>query len=174
MTAIIAKISAALALLAVLFFAEQYIEGRGYDRAVAENEAAINKQKVAAVGLLLSETQRANKAERALQTFKNNQEQKDAANQKTIADLSDRLRRLADPVGRLRDPNAPGCGRGGDSTPSAATSASGDRSADQPEAGGLLSAELGGLLQRITREADDINAAYASCRADVYAVRSKP
>lgn len=174
MTSIIAKIAAALALLTMLFFAEQYIEGRGYDRAVAENEAAINKQKVAAVGLLLSEIQRANKAERALQAFKNNQEQKDATNQKTIADLSERLRRLADPVGRLRDPNAPGCGNGGGSPPGEVAPAPGDRPADQPEAGGLLSAELGGLLQRITREADDINAAYASCRADAFAVRSKP
>ena len=35
----------------------------------------------------------------------------------------------------------------------------------------LLNA-LTGLFQRLTREADDINAAYASCRADAWAVRA--
>lgn len=171
MSMTLAKIAAALVLLAALFFGEQYIEGRGYARAVAENEAAINKQKVAAVGLLLSETQRANAIERRLQNLKNIQEQKDATHQKTVADLSERLRSLSGPAGRLRDPNAPGCGRGGGGTAGEATAPPGDRPTDQPEAGGLLSADLSGLLQRLTREADEINSAYLSCRADAFAVR---
>lgn len=171
MSAVLFRIVAVMALLAVLIFGQQYIEGRGYARAVAENESAINQQKVAAEGLLLSETQRANATERKLQNLKNIQEQKDAAHQKTVADLSERLRSLADPAGRLHDPNAAGCGRGGGGTPSEAATAPSDRPADGAEAGGLLSADLSGLLQRLTREADEVNSAYLSCRADAFAVR---
>ena len=48
MTDILIKISAVLALLVILFTAEQYIEGRGYDRATAEHDVALSKQKAQA------------------------------------------------------------------------------------------------------------------------------
>lgn len=174
MTDILIKIAAVVALLAVLFFGEQYIEGRGYDRAKAEDTASINKQKAEAADKLAAEIQKTRTAETALQTFKNDQELKDATHQKTVASLSDRLRALSDPSGRLRDPHAGGCRPSGGGTPSEAAPTPGDRPADPAEASGLLSAELGGLLQRLAREADDINIAYASCRADAYAVRGAP
>lgn len=44
MTSILIKFAAVLAILAVLFFGEQYIEGRGYDRAKAEDQAAQEKK----------------------------------------------------------------------------------------------------------------------------------
>ncbi len=174
MTDILFKVAAFVALMAALFVGEQYIEGLGYDRARAEHNAAIEKVKRKAADTLASETNKTRTAEQALQDFKNTQELQDATHQKTVADLSSRLRTLAGAPRRLRDPHAAGCGPSGSGTPSEAAPAPGGRTADPAEAGGLLSAELGGLLQRLTFEADTINVAYASCRADAYAVRSPP
>ena len=174
MTDILIKIAAVVALLVLLFFGEQYIEGRGFERARAEDNAAIEKVKREAADTLASETNKTRIAERALQDFKNTQELQDATHQKTVADLSSRLRTLAGASGRLRDPHAPGCGAGSGGTASEAAPAPGGRPADPAEAGGLLSPDLSGLLQRLTAEADTINVAYASCRADAYAVRGAP
>jgi hypothetical protein len=174
MGTLLMRIAAIAALLVILYTGEQYIEQRGADRQLAVDMAAINQQKAEAAALLANWTAKVHQVEQGFQELTNAQNIKDFDHEKTVADLSDRLRRIAGPAGRLRDPHAAGCGAGGSSTPSAAASAPGDRPADQPEAGGLLSADLSGLLQRITREADDINAAYASCRADAYAVRSRP
>jgi hypothetical protein len=165
------RLALALALLAGLFFSEQYIEGLGYSRAQAEATAAINQQKETAATLLATETDKARAAESALQAAKNNQEVQDAAHQKTVAGLSARLRKLAGPAGRLRDPNAAGCGCGGGGATGPTTPAPGDRADDSAQSAGLLSAELTELLQRLAREADDINAAYSSCRGDAFAVR---
>lgn len=174
MTDILIKIAAVVALLAVLFFGEQYIEGRGFERAKAEDQAATNKLKAEAAALLASETSKVRTSEQALQASTDSQNLKDRDHEKTVADLSDRLRRAAGPAGRLRDPHATGCGAGSSGTQGEAPSAPGDRPADSSQTGGLLSADLTGLLQRLTREADDVNAAYASCRADAYTVRSQP
>jgi hypothetical protein len=177
MTNILIKIAAVVALLVVLFVGEQYIERRGYDRAMSEAQAQIEGSKRAAADRLALEIHKTRRAEEALQTAKNTQELKDANHHKTVESLSDRLRALAHSSGRLRDPysvQAAGCGAGGGGSQGQPPTAPGDRSSDPTEAGGLLSAELGGLLQRLTREADDINVAYASCRADAYAVRGNP
>ncbi|MDP3652026.1 MAG: hypothetical protein Q8R67_10120 [Rhodoferax sp.] len=162
-----------ISLLVLLFLGEQYIEGRGYDRAKAEDRASIEKVKREAANTLAGEIQKTRKAEQALQAITNTQDLKDANHAKTVADLSDRLRRIAGPAGRLRDPHATGCGSGGSSTPGADPGAPGDRPADGAEASGLLSAELSGLLRGRLREADEINTAYISCRADVYTVRAQ-
>lgn len=171
MTDILIKIAAILALLTLLWFGEQAIEGRGYDRARAEDNAELAKQKAQAAATLATETSKTRATEQALQTKTNQQETQDAVHQKTVAALSDRLHHAAGPAGRLRDPNAAGCGAGGGSTPGAAASAPGDRADDSAEAGGLFSAGATELFQRLTREADDINDAYASCRADALSVR---
>lgn len=174
MTDILIKIGAVLAVLVLLFLGEQYIERRGYDRAMSEAQAQIEGSKRAAADRLALEIQKTRKAEQVLQTFKNDQELKDAKHQQTVATLTDRLRGLADSAGRLRDPNAGRCGPGGGSPQAEPPRAPGDRPDDPAEAGGLLSAQLSGLLQQLTREADDINVAYASCRADAYAIRAAP
>lgn len=170
---ITAKLIAALALLSALFFGEQYIEGLGYSRAVAECAVRIEAQKTAATQMLAEETAKTRAAEKTLQEKINQQEIKDEKNQKTVAALSGRLRVLAGPAGRLRDPNASstGCGGGGGGTTGAIATADGGGAADPAETGGLLSADLSGLLQRLIREADDINAAYISCRVDTSSVR---
>jgi len=172
MTDILIKLGVVLALLVALFFGERYIEGRGADRQLAIDTAAITKQKAEAVATLASETDKVHRAEQALQDFKNHQELQDADHKKTVADLSDRLRRIAGPAGRLRDPNAAGCGGSSGGAKGSDPAAAGDRPADPAQAGGLLSAELSGLLAGLTKEADDINIAYASCRADAFAIRA--
>lgn len=166
-----AKLAIAAALVLALLLGLRQVDQRGYDRAMAEAAAATNALKAQAAATLASETAKARTAEQALQALKSTQELHDADHQKTVADLSDRLRRLADPAGRLRDPHAAGCGGSSSSAPGAAASAAGDRADDKPEAGGLLSVPLTELLGRIVREADTINIAYASCRSDAYAVR---
>ena len=162
-----------LALLLALLLALRQVDQRGYDRAMAEATAATNALKAQAAATLASETAKTRSAEQALQASKNTQELQDAAHQNTVADLSGRLRRLAGPAGRLRDPHAVGCGGDSGGAPGAAATTPGDRADNNPEASGLLSAGLSGLLQRLQLEADTINIAYTSCRADAYAVRQQ-
>lgn len=145
----------------------------GDARATARWTRAIEDQKTKAAKVLAVEVAKVAAVERTLKDAKNKQEIQDAAHQKTVAGLSARLRGLAGPAGRLRDPNAAGCGGGGSGAADPATPAPGDRADDYTKAGGLLSAQLSGLLQRLIREADDINNAFASCRADAFAVRSE-
>jgi hypothetical protein len=171
MTSILIKIGAVLALLAALFFAEQYIEGLGYSRARAEDQEAAETLKAQAAATLATETEKTRNAEQALQTLTNAQNLKDADHEKIVADLSSRLRVAAGPAGRLRDPHAVGCGAGGGGTQSATASPANDSAADGAQTGGVLSKQLTELLQQLTASADTINVAYASCRADAYAVR---
>ena len=56
MTDILVKIAAVFALLAALYFGEQYIEGRGYDRARAEDTSATNQLKAQQATELAIET----------------------------------------------------------------------------------------------------------------------
>jgi hypothetical protein len=142
----------------------QHRYSQGEAAATERALTAISMLKAEASKALAAETAKTRQAEQALNDFKNSQELKDAQSVKTIADLADRLRRSAGAVGRLRDPNAAGCGagRGGPASDAAAAAPAGP--ADGAEVGGLLSAELSGLLQQLTVEADQINAAYASCR----------
>lgn len=147
----------------------------GEQRATARYELALSNQKAAAADLLAAETARANEAERRARELLAEQEKRDAKNVNTVAGLQARLRALAGPAGQLRDPNAQpgrGCGSGGAIGAPAADP--GSRPPDKSEAGGLLSAELSGLLQRLTFEADAINVAYASCRSTLTAERLPP
>ncbi|PQA78675.1 hypothetical protein [Rhodoferax sp. TS-BS-61-7] len=169
-----AKVAILLGLLLALMFGVRAIDQRGYQRAKAEATAALKEQQRQAERLLASETAKARAAEQALRDFKTNQEKQDAKNQSTVADLSSRLRQLAGSAGRLRDPNAHGCGRGSGGPTGEVATAPGSGAADPAEAAGLLSVPLTELLQRALRESDDINVAYASCRADTYAVRAEP
>lgn len=143
----------------------------GEARANARWQQATDKLKTEARAKLAAETAKADKATDELRKFKDAQELKDAQARKTVADLRQRL--AAVPGGRLRDPNAPGCGSGG-SDPQAKDSPGTQHSdPDGTQAGGLLSAELTGLLQRLQSEADEINIAYAACRPDARALRQQ-
>jgi hypothetical protein len=168
---LIAVLLSVLALGAAFFGYGHYRDAEGVRVTTSTFEASISRQKAEAATTLASETDKALQAERALSHLKNLQELQDADHQKTVAGLSARLRDLAGSAGRLRDPNAAGCRPGGSGSPyqlAAAPCAGSDNAA---EAGGLLSGRLTELLQRLTSEADDINDAYASCRADAFTVR---
>jgi len=161
-----------VAMLVCLFAGVKAIDQRGYDRAKSEATEALQAQKREADQMLAAETAKTRAVEESLRAFKLNQDNKDAQAQSTVADLSLRLRQLtAGTAGRLRDPNAPGCGGSGSGTQAEASTTARSGPEDRAEAGGLLSAELSELLQRQAAEADSINAAYASCRADAFTVR---
>jgi hypothetical protein len=171
--------AALLAILLALIAALQY--GRHqYAAGVATTtdhyEAAIARQKAQAAELLAAETAKVLARESELQDIRQKQELQDAQHQQTTNALADRLRRLGGPAGRLRDPNAtsPGCGRGGAGAPDAAPAGPPDRAADRADAGGLLSAELSALLRERLSQADQINLAYASCRADLLRRAARP
>jgi len=146
-------------------------QGIGEARATGKYNTLIEAQKKEAAIVLAGETARVVSAERALQDFKNRQEVKDAGNKKTVDTLSARLRDLA-VNGRLRDPHA-GRGSGGGGASGAVASGTGNRPDNGAETPGLLSAELSGFLGQRLKEADEINNAYISCRADAEAVRSR-
>ena len=161
---------AAAAVLALLvlsygFWADHIGDER--EAAVRAKYTAASDQQKAKAGLLLrAETERANAATARLIELKTEQEKHDAENKNTIADLAVRLRAAAGPVARLRDPNAARCGGGGGRAPTADPARAGSSAADPTETGGLFSAGATELFQRLTREADEINVAYVSCRPD--------
>lgn len=176
MNLLIAKILGAVALLAALAFGVNsfldYEQGIGDARATARFEKALDKQKGEAAATLAQETAKASAAEKKLNDFKNQQEVKDAAAAKANLDQANRLRDLAGPIGRLRDPYAPtGCGGCREDSEGESAAAANAGAKHPPQAGGLLSGQLTALLLELTASADAINAAYASCRADAYSVR---
>lgn len=144
------------------------LEGR--TEAIEEMRVKIDAQKAEAAALFKAEQDKATAAERQLRAFKDEQEVKDVGARKRVDELSARLRA----AGRLRDPNAPtdsGCGPSRSGPESAVAAAAGAGRDDRAETGGLLSVQLSDLLQRLLREADEVNNAYASCRPYVQRVR---
>jgi hypothetical protein len=167
----------------VLALAHGWFVGVERDHAVSAKNAAVGmyealtakvvRQKLEAQKLLAELTTRAQQAESALLEFRRNQQKVDDANKAIIADQARRLRDAAAAHGgQLRDPNAGrGCGGPGPEGQGAAGAASG--AGDAAQGGGLLSAQLSGLLIRLTGESDTINRAYASCRADTLNLRDQ-
>ena len=176
------RIAVLLALVLVVLAAGWWIhvksDSAGYLRAEDHYTKAIQRQQIEAANTLAAEIEKTRRAEKALANAKNQQDLKDANHQKTVADLSDRLRTLAGPAGRLRDPHATAtataCVQGSGNPPTDPATPAHPGAADSTDASGLLSAQLSGLLRRLTAEADAINNAYASCRPDAYTVRQAP
>ncbi len=160
---------AALIAAMLLYGHRQY--SLGVSHTTDKYEAALKKQKADASELLSSETAKVLSITQALQIATQKQELQDAKNQSTINALADRLRAAAGPSGRLLDPNA-GCGCNSGGPASEVASAAGDRADNNPQAGGLLSKQLSGLLLKLTDEADEVNNAYIACRSDAYTVRN--
>jgi hypothetical protein len=160
--------------VAGLYALERHIEQRGYDRAADHYTAEINRLKADAAIKLAAEIKKTRAAEQSLATAKNNQELKDATHQKTIAHLADRLRTVAGPAGRLRDPNAAQCGGGGGGSQGDPAPAAVAGPTDRAQTDGLLSEQLTQFLFEQAASADELNNAYISCRADAYTVRAQP
>lgn len=133
---------------------------------------AVKQQKAQASAELTELTAQRDAAQTALNDAHRGQEIRDETAKKTIAQQATRLAALAR-AGRLRDPNAASarCGDGGGGAQGDAAASAPAGAGHPAEAGGLLSVQLSGLLQRLTREADAINAAYASCRPDALTIR---
>jgi hypothetical protein len=130
------------------------------------HQLAIARQKADAAATLVHETTEVMRLERALAHMSDKLEEK-AHEQRTIA--AGYEKRLAAAAagngGRLRDPNAAGCGRDSGGTPTEAAGAAGGGAPDAAGAGGLISVQLSDLLRDRLRRADAINIAYAACRA---------
>ncbi len=162
-------LSALLAGVLVVILAIGGASWKAYDAGEAHQAsldgAALQKQKDEAARTLLAETNRANAAERKMASNVHDAEVKSELDSHAIDDLAGKLRVASGSNNRLRDPNArPGsCGSGPQGAYPVAT---GNRQLDGTETPGLLSTELTGLLQRVTREADDINNAYTACRGE--------
>jgi hypothetical protein len=104
---------------------------------------------------LAAEVQKVRELEKKLADASIRQEKTDAKNKTIVADLS---RDLADQ--RLLDPFARGC------EPKAEATGNPPSGEGHPtQAGRPLSAEFERFLKQQARDADDINIAYASCRA---------
>lgn len=161
------------ALVGAATWATKALEARGEARATAKYEVALAKQREDAQKELDAEKAKTLRTESLLKEAKLTQEKKDVENAQVISKQKRDLAYLAGTAGRLFDPNYKGAGcREGSEDPSRQV-AGGARTGgeDGAEAGGLLSPELSQLLQQRAEEADNINAAYASCRADALKVR---
>lgn len=147
-------------------------ERAGYAQAESVYRLKLARQTADAQQRLIAEQDLVRETERALRAARAQQEVKDATNQKELAALSNQLRALLNDAGQLRDPNAAPerCGGAAPGQPAAVASGSAD---DGAQTGGLLSPQLTGLLQRLTEEADAINVAYISCRADAIAQQAQ-
>jgi len=144
----------------------------GEARADAAWTAKVKIQKAEAVLLLDTERTKVAQAERTLRDFKDKQEIQDGKNRTKVVGLEHRLRAAAAVnAGRLRDPHAERCRSGGDGPQSPVTASPGNSAVNPPEGTGLLSVQLSELLFELTREADEVNLAYASCRADAMSIR---
>lgn len=161
-------LAAALA-LALLGYGYQSSVASGAQRRAAEareqltgerlrHEKALGEQ----TAIVLQKTNELNAAHAALESANEDR-------RRTSAEVQRRLAAAA-LAGRLRDPNAAACG-GAAASATAAPAGSGAEGG--AEAGGLFSAAATRLLQRITREADEINDAYAACRPDALSIREK-
>lgn len=141
--------------------------------ALSDLQAALANQKIETGKLLANETAAVLRLERELQTALGNQEKTDATNKRKIDALGADLRKHSRVGGGsgLRDPFAE---RGGSScTPQSQTVSSAEGGAgNATPTSGLLSAELEGFLLSRFGEADAINAAYISCRADALNLRA--
>lgn len=118
---------------------------------------AVQKQKTESAQKLADETAKTLATERKLIEAVQKQEHNDAKNAALVRDLRTRS------VG-LRDPYATGCRPSGGSTPAPTSPSANPGQGDQPQAAGLLSANLAQLLWDQAAEADALNIAFASCK----------
>ena len=167
------KLTIGLGVVIAVLAATNWVSYERLQSAQALNKAhvdALAVQKRQASFVLAAETEKVRQLQAALKIAADTLEKAYATHKAKVADATAALE-LARKSGRLRDPNADRCGGGGGSAPGPAQPPAGGGEGDKAEAGGLLSVQLSDLLSRVLREADDINVAYAACRADALSAR---
>lgn len=160
----------ALMALAALYGHAQYL--KGVKLTTLKYETAIAKQKDAASQKLAEVTTQVAVKEHSLQVAKDNQDIKDAQHAKIVSNLSSKLRNAINTTGGLCDSSAGRGIRSGGASGAISGNANGSTN-DAAHGDGILSADFAQLLEQLTRKADDINNAYASCRADAISIRVK-
>ena len=169
---VIAFLLAIIGLAVGIYFFGEHRFQQGDDAASLRWGSVVDKMKIEAAADLAKEVLKTKSVEDVLASALHERELKDADNHKTIEVLSTYIRNLVGDTGRLRDPNATGCGSSGGGTAGQTFSSASSGPADGTETGGLLSVQITELFTGIVREADDINEAYISCRADSLQVRA--
>lgn len=160
---ILAMVILCAALVAGYFGWQTHQRSIGAEAQRLVDAQAIQDQKNEAARILAAETAKVAATEKTLRAFVSAQEVQSVKDQRVAADLGRQLR-AATIDGRLHDPFA----RSGDCSAAADSGTAappGDSAGDPAPPGGLLSAELTGLLQRLTAEADELSNAYTACRA---------
>lgn len=165
---------AALALVALFITYGEWRVTVEVGRANDRHAAAIEKLKGEAAKELAAQVTYTMGVERDLREAHDRNRKESEEHDRTVDALEKRLITVAARSGgRLRDPNAEGCGRSGGGAAAPAAAAAADRGEGAAQAGGLLSLQLSDLLRARLREADDVNNAYAACRVEVVNLRSK-
>jgi hypothetical protein len=150
-----------------------YGEWRASSARTAEHDrmqVAIDQLKIKAAGELAAETRAVLSLERKLAQAEAKEQadyEKRRMDSRAASMALDRA--AADHGGMFVDPHGRGCGRESPEGKTAGGAASG--AVDPPRAGGELSVQLSDLLRARLRRADEINDAYALCRADAMKVR---
>ena len=165
---------ALLCAAALVFGWWQYDDKRDLAVELAQLNEALANQKAEAATKLGQANDLKNAAERALEELKREREKVDGTNQAVSAAMGAALGGLAAGTGgRLLDPNAARRWTSSCVTANRPTGPARDRAASAPEAPGLLSPELTQLLREEVARNDEVNDAYASCRAYVFEVEKQ-
>lgn len=161
---LIGLLIAAAAVLGLLAAGTRYVHNSATAKERGRWEIALDRQKKDAAAELDAANKQIQDLSARLLLEAADRQENDDANANQISDLE---RRLA-LAGRLRDPagSTPGRGSGSPPEPSPTAGTIQAGAGNTSEAPGLLSAELDGLLRRSFAEADRINIAYISCRAE--------
>jgi hypothetical protein len=145
---VIAAIATVLALLAALFFAEQYIEGRGYSRARAEDTASTEALKAQAAATLAVETKAKLDAQTALSNLiATTERDRETLQTKNTADL-----RTHSAGPRLQFSTKAGCGSSSGGAQSPAPGAAPDPEPTVVQ----LPAEIDGRLRELAADAQSV------------------
>lgn len=139
---------------------------------VTKLSSAIETQKTEAAALLRTLNASVLAQQKTIDAARAAQEKEDATNVQVVADLRQGLHdALTTRGGRLCNPAPAGRWRGGGGAAGQAAAPAGAGAADGTQAGGVLQQDAQGLLERLMNEADAVNVAYASCKADAVVVR---
>ena len=163
MTDILIKIAVVAALLAALFYGEQYVEGLGYDRRAAEDAAVMGQQKSEAAAKLADLTQEKLTALAELANLTTRLEKtREDLQTKNTADL--RARRAGPGLHFVTNPQAAGCGRSGGGTESPAPGAAPDAGATVVQ----LPRQISDDLWRFAADAESLKIDYGVLHAYVH------